>query len=358
MQIHHRKVEPHPDGPDASKVQPSDWNDEHVIQGLNFPHPRTPDRGPSGRQGPPGNRGPTGLTGATGHQGSPGRPGARGPAGPQGTTGKPGATGPRGLTGPQGAPGRPGARGPEGPAGRTGKPGDTGLRGPTGTPPASSGYFKPGSSATPYIDASVTTTMQNTPSAGTISGAPVNNGDGTYTVTVTGFTAAEMSAIIPNIVLRNTTRNTKARITAVHRTATTTITVANNQPGDVSAWANTDALTTASATNTGRAGVFVDFDVTTNLSASSIALNALLQCQSITAVAGRFVIFHPYSAYAASAEVLVLNAPTVTGLWLYIQGLIPVTWESSRAYVTMAVLGSTTDNFQIGMQYAGEVVTS
>lgn len=82
------------DGPDASRLQPSDWNATHVIENYTdligpkgdpgadstVPGPKG-DTGEQGIQGIPGVKGDTGEAGAKGDTGAQGEPGVKGDAG-------------------------------------------------------------------------------------------------------------------------------------------------------------------------------------------------------------------------------------------------------------------------------------
>lgn len=94
--------------------------------------------GPQGEQGLPGDQGPAGAKGepgpqgAAGPQGEKGLTGEQGDPGPQGLTGAKGDPGPQGLTGAKGEPGpqgSPGQQGPQGPPGERGVPGVDGISG-------------------------------------------------------------------------------------------------------------------------------------------------------------------------------------------------------------------------------------
>lgn len=90
--IRHKFVSPKADGADATLVRPSDWNDDHEIDGL----PLIP-----GMDGEPGEDGPPGSPGPTGPPGGPGifLPNADDPEDPLILPGPPG---PQGPTGPGG----------------------------------------------------------------------------------------------------------------------------------------------------------------------------------------------------------------------------------------------------------------
>ena len=106
LTIRHSRQSLQPDGSDADLIQPSDWNNDHVIDGdlLEF-------QGPQGVAGADGAQGPQGVAGADGAAGPAGAAGAQGPQGVAGADGAAGPAGADGAQGPQGVAGVDGAGG-------------------------------------------------------------------------------------------------------------------------------------------------------------------------------------------------------------------------------------------------------
>jgi hypothetical protein len=195
----------------------------------------------------------------------------------------------------------------------------------------------------------------STPYTGAINGAPTNNGDGTYTVTFTaGTNPASMTG---GMVLRNTTRNTKAMIVqgTVNKTAKT-LKVQNFTPGDVAGWQSGDTITTKSATNLGRSNQFVDIDVTAwcaNIGVAAIFFVGVWQTSGTASSA--FVIFHPWETYAESLETGKLQVDPRTGFIQYQTFLMKARWEGSRAYITLWFSKNATTQTRINLQYVGQI---
>lgn len=175
---------------------------------------------------------------------------------------------------------------------------------------------------------------ENTPFVGTVNGNP------TSTSVVYNHTSGELS-ISPGQVLHNTTKGERVRIEAVN-TGTNTITVEANSPDDSDTWDNTDALTTASQTNAGRGGIFVDIDVTPFLGGRvATALNCQLSGGRRNADA-HYVITHPYVAYSLTKENVI--AYFQDDLVQYKHFIQPVAPADDRYYFTMCFLALAADN--------------
>jgi hypothetical protein len=144
-------------------------------------------RGVTGPQGPQGVTGPQGPTGNTGPQGVAGAQGPQGPQGPQGVTGPQGVAG---AQGPQGPSGVSNVAGPQGPQGPEGVNGVTSITAGTGTAVSTS----TGAVTIWNIPQSITYTSTTTTSGLTVDFSGPTfitwqpSGNGTRTITLTGFT--------------------------------------------------------------------------------------------------------------------------------------------------------------------------
>lgn len=92
MRVTHKKQSAAADSGDASLVQAADWNDAHLIEGVEAAIAAAVLENPA-------LVGPAGVAGAVGPQGPAGVAGAVGPAGSQGPAGAVGAVGPQGPAG-------------------------------------------------------------------------------------------------------------------------------------------------------------------------------------------------------------------------------------------------------------------
>jgi len=157
-----------------------------------------------------------------------------------------------------------------------------------------------------------------------------------------------------NMVLHNTTKGKKVRITAI-TPGTNHITVEANSPDDADVWDDNDNLTTASQTNTGRAGLFFDLDVTafiTYTNAQAMFFQATLADSGVSSPAT--IIWHPYCAYAQAKETanLKLSKPAAS-TYMAGNGIVSLTWEGAFCYITMGIFWVVT--LQNGlMTYIGE----
>ena len=174
-----------------------------------------------------------------------------------------------------------------------------------------------------------------TPFTGTINGAP------TATTIVYNVTAGENS-IMPGQVIHNTTLGERALIEAVNY-GTNTLTVEADSPHDVSGWANTNALTTASQTNLGRGGIYTDIDVTSVIAAGSAVTGVVLSMNWVRRNADdHFILTHPYEAFSANKENIVMrlqNAESHYDNWVQ-----SVTETDGRYYFTFCTLNLAADN--------------
>ena len=176
--------------------------------------------------------------------------------------------------------------------------------------------------------------LDQTPFIGTINGSP------SATSIVYNHTSGELS-ISPGQVIHNTTLGERACITAIN-TATNTITVEADSPDDVSGWSNTDAITTASQTNTGRGGIFVDIDANRVLGGASVVALNLSLSGALRNADLHFVITHPYEAYNVAKENTIMYLQDA--LNQYKQWVQPVEVVNSRHYFTMCFLLLAADN--------------
>ena len=122
MSVKHKFTNPHPDGPDATIVRPSNWNDTHDLGGESL----VPVGGTAG-QVLAKNSNADGDTFWDTNAGATGATGATGASGQTGSTGAPGSNGITGATGTQGIQGITGATGSQGQQGQTGTTGAGGL---------------------------------------------------------------------------------------------------------------------------------------------------------------------------------------------------------------------------------------
>ena len=148
---------------------------------------------------------------------------------------------------------------------------------------------------------------------------------------------AEQS-ICPFMVLHNTTKGKKVKITDVD-TGAGTIAVEANSPDDADTWDDGDVLTTASQTNTGRTAGFADFEITDFLSGALVHgmfFQATLAGNNANDPAT--MIVHPYAAYSQAKETFNLKS-VQSAAFAYSAGfgLVAVTWENGRAYFTMGI---------------------
>ena len=175
----------------------------------------------------------------------------------------------------------------------------------------------------------------DTPFVGTINGAP------TATTIVYTPTSGENS-IFPGQVIHNTTLGERCLITAVNY-GTNTLTVEANSPDDASGWSNTDALTTASQTNVGQAGTFVDIDVTLVIASGSVVNGVALFMNWVRRNADdHFVSSHPYEAYDANKDFALVRAQDDTTQYAHwVQGVVAA---NSRYYFTLRLFNLAADN--------------
>jgi len=150
-------------------------------------------------------------------------------------------------------------------------------------------------------------------------------------------------ALSPNMVLHNTTKGKKVRIVTAN-TTTNVITVEANSPDDSDLWDDNDVLTTASQTNTGRTNGFSDFDVTALITyANSQAIFIQATLVDTGASSSATMICHPYETYVQAKETFNLKLPKPATLgYIAGTGIIPLTWEGSRCYITMGIFWPTT----------------
>lgn len=196
------------------------------------------------------------------------------------------------------------------------------------------GVFEPAYSSTSLWGTSGVW-LDQTPFIGTVNGNP------TSTSVVYNHTSGELS-ISHGQVLHNTTKGERVFIEAVN-TGTNTLTVEANSPDDSDTWDNTDALTTASQTNTGRGGIFVDIDVTPYIIANSAVTGVSLLLTGVRRNAdAHFVITHPYETFVGLREnVLQSLQDDLAQYTHWVQG---VAVADSRYYFTMCFLNLAADN--------------
>lgn len=185
------------------------------------------------------------------------------------------------------------------------------------------------------------------PFTGQINGSPTST-------SVPYDTDSNEQGLMVNQALHNTTRNEKVRITGVN-TSTNTISVAANTPDDAASWSDNDAITTASQTNTGRGGTFVDVDVTDFVDGDLPA--SIFACQMGHSQVGspdKFLMFHSYETYSGAKEQALQGL--VDGKWQYRLVVLPNLGDNNRFYITVSNLNwpSTATNFsRVGCNYVG-----
>lgn len=194
------------------------------------------------------------------------------------------------------------------------------------------GVYEAQSAATPIFGESGIW-YGSTPFTGSVNGNP------TSTSIVYNVTAGENS-IMPGQVIHNTTKGERVLITAVNY-GTNTLTVEANSPDDSDTWDNTDVLTTASQTNAGRAGIFVDIDVTPHVSGA--VTGCVLASNWVRRNADdHFIVCHPYEAYDVDKELVVARLQDDTTH--YEHWIQPLGVADSRYYFTMCLLVLAADN--------------
>lgn len=202
-----------------------------------------------------------------------------------------------------------------------------------------------GSDANFILDGATDGDYGNSPFNALINGVPT-------ATSVPYDTATGHVSLAVNLVLHNTTKNERVRVSGIGTPgASGTLTVEANSPDDASTWANNDVITTASQINTGRAGVYMDIDVTAFVAAGAHAIHLAMSGKYMSGGAEQFSLFHPYEAYAESKELLNIEHQAT---WLYSMGWLPLVWADSRAYITWCVLGSASRSQRVNLRYGGE----
>jgi hypothetical protein len=176
MPITHAFVSAKPDGSDPTLIKPSNWNAEHIVEGI------VGEQGPPGPQGEQGETGPPGPQGEQGLQGERGIPGEAGEQGIQGLPGNDGAPGAKGDQGEEGIQGVPGAQGEAGTPGAKGDTGDQGPQGYQGEPGAKGDTGDTGAQGEQGI--------QGIQGEQGIQGVPGSNGISNYTIPVQALTSS------------------------------------------------------------------------------------------------------------------------------------------------------------------------
>lgn len=173
----------------------------------------TGPQGPKGCDGKDGAPGATGAQGAQGIQGVAGSKGETGDKGDQGEQGLPGEKGDTGLTGPEGPPGIQGEQGVPGDKGDTGETGPTGPAGTDGADGAAGGSVIDGtvdpnaetltlnqSGGGGQIIIDISDLLNGTGGTGccnTSFSGPVQNADGTLTITLNQSGGTSQSFTLP-----------------------------------------------------------------------------------------------------------------------------------------------------------------
>jgi len=163
------------------------------------------------------------------------------------------------------------------------------------------------------------------------------NGNPTST-SVPYDTDVDEDSICTNMVLHNTTKGKKVKITGVNVGANT-IAVEANSPDDADTWDDNDVITTASQINTGRTNGFVDIEVTDFLN-SATAEGIFFQdtLGSNNANDTLTLIVHPYAAYSQAKETHNLKAAGLPAFSFGAgNGMVNIVWENGRAYFTLGV---------------------
>ena len=187
--------------------------------------------------------------------------------------------------------------------------------------------------------------FSSTPFIGTVNGNP------TSTSVVYNHTSGETS-LFRGQVLHNTTKGEKVYIADVN-IATNTFTVVANSPDDANTWDNTDALTTASQTNTGRTGTFVDIDVTPHIISNSVPSACILTGYGTRRNADNWwLITHPYEAYNLDKEHTAFKM--IVDDTLLVQIIVPLAVDSGRYVFTLNVLGLSASNAATLFRWAGQ----
>ncbi len=186
--------------------------------------------------------------------------------------------------------------------------------------------------------------QSSTPFIGSVNGNP------TSTSIVYNVTSGETS-IMRGMVLHNTTKGEKVYIEAVNY-GTNTLTVEANSPDDADTWDNLDNITTASQTNLGRAGTFVDIDVSPFLGGAN-AVAFFLTGYAVRRNADTwFVVTHPYEAYDLNKELSVVK------VWaddtMMFQLIVPLTKADGRHYFTLNLLGLAAANAATMGRWSGQ----
>jgi len=211
------------------------------------------------------------------------------------------------------------------------------------TPPPQRPIIKP--STTMIVDGFAASDFSvSTPFTAKVNGNPTST-------SVPYDTDTGEGSVGPNMVLRNTTKGKKVKIVSINRT-TNTITVAANSPDDADVWDDNDNLTTASATNTGRTGTFVDIDVTAWVTRDGVAAIYQLSAKYITGSAGAFVILHPWEAYDEAKEFATIE---LQAFWQYQTGIGVLRWETTRAYITMYLYVPGSTAIRPNVRYVGQM---
>ena len=175
----------------------------------------------------------------------------------------------------------------------------------------------------------------DTPFVGTVNGSPSS------TSIVYNVTSGENS-IFPGQVIHNTTKGERVLIEAVNY-GTNTLTVEANSPDDASGWSNTDALTTASQTNTGQSGTFVDIDVTPVIASGSVVNGVVLFMNWVRRNSDdHFVSAHPYEAYDANKDFALVRTQDDTTQ--YAHWVQAIGAANSRYYFTLRLFNLAADN--------------
>lgn len=161
---------------------------------------------------------------------------------------------------------------------------------------------------------------------------------------------SQETSILPGMVLHNTTKNEKVKITDIN-TATNTITVEADSPDDANTWDDNDNITTASQTNTGRSGVYVDVDVTDFVpDGFDIAVfEFLARCNN----AAHYFFIHPYEAYSSWKEVSIETQ--VVGGFFYRTAFMKIVTENARQYITFCQLSCAAADGRVNIRYLGAV---
>jgi hypothetical protein len=143
------------------------------------------------------------------------------------------------------------------------------------------------------------------------------------------------------VILWNTTRGTSRVVTAIN---TTTNTITTESSSD--SWANNDAITTQSQTNT--AAGYCDIDVSGFLTANSVAI--IFAAQILDTASGMYYMqWHPFETYGGMKEVSLVSY--TANQFVYVLYIVPVI----SGKITIKIVASGAATFTEYIKYLGRI---